>query len=404
MTGGSRTSRVAVFAIVLATTTPWLASCHTTHRRGHATLSLRSVPVPVTDPCVDAILPDDFRLEEGDVVRRQSFSLHADGSFTLTRTIEREVGAIGAQARSLTPSETEARGLEPSEGVILRVIRRRSPAERAGLRVGDVVLGYSGEAIRSAEQFRHLVETSRPGGEVEVELLKDGDPVALRLEVGSQTEIVETRAYRRQLEVLDDMDRTGMRILQIPPDLSPIILRPGGGVTRAGDGREIVEGGSVSGPHLMIAEILPGGPAFYSDLRLRDTLLAVDEAPVRTLEEYSAALAAHEAGDRIGVTSRRGHEIVATHVGVERDARARSGFNLLGLLEYRSEPAATHFSLIWSLVFNYHSNRYVHETDGAVRHEQDTSWGLVLNLLAYDGTPRRKRFVIAWILPIWFGG
>ena len=63
--------RVGVTACVLAT----LSSCSITVHQGGITRDSRAIPVQADARYVDSILPEDFVLEEGEVVRRQTYSL-----------------------------------------------------------------------------------------------------------------------------------------------------------------------------------------------------------------------------------------------------------------------------------------------------------------------------------------
>jgi S1-C subfamily serine protease len=58
--------------------------------------------------------------------------------------------------------------------VVVTALRKDGPAARTGVRIGDIVLRYNGEALTSARQFYRLVLDSRPGSLARIELLRDG--------------------------------------------------------------------------------------------------------------------------------------------------------------------------------------------------------------------------------------
>jgi S1-C subfamily serine protease len=58
--------------------------------------------------------------------------------------------------------------------LVVTAVRRDGPAARTGVRVGDIVLRYNGEALASARHFYRLVLDSRPGSIARLELLREG--------------------------------------------------------------------------------------------------------------------------------------------------------------------------------------------------------------------------------------
>ena len=61
-----------------------------------------------------------------------------------------------------------------ASGVVVTAVGPRGPAARSGMRVGDVLVRYNGEAISSPRQFYRLMVDSRPGSVVQVQLRREG--------------------------------------------------------------------------------------------------------------------------------------------------------------------------------------------------------------------------------------
>ncbi|MBM3776977.1 MAG: PDZ domain-containing protein [Acidimicrobiia bacterium] len=79
--------------------------------------------------------------------------------------------AIGASVRDLTADEAAS---QESGGAYVERVGEESPAARAGLQTGDVVVGFDGERVRSARQFARLVQETPVGRSVQVEVRRDG--------------------------------------------------------------------------------------------------------------------------------------------------------------------------------------------------------------------------------------
>lgn len=80
--------------------------------------------------------------------------------------------AIGVSIRDVQPAE--AGGDRASQGVLVDDVRRDSPAEKAGVKRGDVIVEFDGEHVRSARQFSRLVQETVPGRTVKATILRDG--------------------------------------------------------------------------------------------------------------------------------------------------------------------------------------------------------------------------------------
>ena len=65
-------------------------------------------------------------------------------------------------------------------GVRLEGVRAGSPAERAGLRSGDVIIRFAGVSVRTLEDLVFALRSRRAGDEVEVRFLRDGAPQTVR--------------------------------------------------------------------------------------------------------------------------------------------------------------------------------------------------------------------------------
>lgn len=75
---------------------------------------------------------------------------------------------------SVVPGTIGVTVRQQQTGVVVAAVGKTGPAARSGVRVGDVVLRYNGEAVSSPRQFYRLVVDSRPGSVARLELLREG--------------------------------------------------------------------------------------------------------------------------------------------------------------------------------------------------------------------------------------
>jgi serine protease Do len=110
--------------------------------------------------------------------------------------------SIGVGVRELT--EQEAATSKAQGGAVIDRVQVGSPAERAGLREGDVVTEFDGERVRSIRQFSRLVRDTPPGRSVRVIVLRNGQQQTLNVQPESGRDRV--RRFDRDFDFNFDFD------------------------------------------------------------------------------------------------------------------------------------------------------------------------------------------------------
>jgi serine protease Do len=93
-------------------------------------------------------------------------------------------GYLGVRVLNMDPDRASALKLGEARGVEIRAVQPGSPAEKAGLREGDVVLNYNGQEILSAIQFGWLVSETSPGSKVKLQYWREGKMHTAQVTVG----------------------------------------------------------------------------------------------------------------------------------------------------------------------------------------------------------------------------
>ncbi|MBD3258425.1 PDZ domain-containing protein [candidate division GN15 bacterium] len=109
-------------------------------------------------------------------------------------------GEIGVHAQTITPTMAEALGLSRNWGVIIGDVAPGSPAEKAGLRIGDVILRMGGKVMENARQFDVNVYRRQVGEAVALEVLTDGDPRTVKIPVVERPDTPDRFASRVSTE------------------------------------------------------------------------------------------------------------------------------------------------------------------------------------------------------------
>lgn len=80
---------------------------------------------------------------------------------------------IGVRVRDVEPSDVTKQKLAGQAGAVIEQVDSETPAAKAGLKAGDVVVGFDGEHVRSARQLDRLVEETPPGRSVKMSIVRD---------------------------------------------------------------------------------------------------------------------------------------------------------------------------------------------------------------------------------------
>ena len=197
----------------------------------------------------------------------------------LLKTGKVERGRIGVGIQDVNSSLAQSFGLERPTGALVSTVESGGPAEKAGIKPGDVILSFNGKPIDSSSQLPPLVAQAKPGSKATVEVWRDGKKQSLNVVVTELKEESVARATPR-----GGGDRGGKLGLAVRP-LSP---------------DEKKELGSTQG--VMVEEV--GGAAARAGIRPGDVITAVNGTPVKSPDDLRRQV--EKAKGSIALLVRRG--------------------------------------------------------------------------------------------------
>jgi serine protease DegQ len=95
-------------------------------------------------------------------------------------------GYFGVEPEDLTPELAEVLKMPRSEGVVLKGVQRTSPAAKAGLEPGDVMITINGQPVRNSRAMLNQISQLPPGTPARVRVTRDGKEVEVQLTVGER--------------------------------------------------------------------------------------------------------------------------------------------------------------------------------------------------------------------------
>ncbi|MFZ5996109.1 MAG: DegQ family serine endoprotease [Nitrospirota bacterium] len=93
-------------------------------------------------------------------------------------------GWLGVQIQPLTPALSKQFKLKDEKGVLLVDVVEGGPADKGGLKRGDVITEYDGKKITDPFHFKNMVAATKPGAVVQVRVIRNGSPLTLGVTIG----------------------------------------------------------------------------------------------------------------------------------------------------------------------------------------------------------------------------
>ncbi|MDH5408492.1 MAG: DegQ family serine endoprotease [Gammaproteobacteria bacterium] len=165
-------------------------------------------------------------------------------------------GRLGAQAQDLTPELAGAFDIKFRRGAVITQVVPDSPADKAGLRPGDIITQLNGKQVKDADALRNAIGLLRIGDKVSLKILREGKSKTL------QAEIKEAESKNLGGEKLHG-HLTGATLADIE------------------EGSRLY--GRIQG--VIVAEVERGSPAWQAGLRPNDIITSVNRKEIQNVEQ-----------------------------------------------------------------------------------------------------------------------
>jgi len=205
-------------------------------------------------------------------------------------------GYLGVTVRELTADLAQGFGLPQStRGALVEQVMPKTPAAKAGIKVGDVVVAVNGKAVEMPAQLTRTVASVAPGGKVGLTVLRDGKKQDITLTVAQRPEEEALARGERPdesegggaAEVAAKGPRLGVRLQALTPEVARELKMDG-------------EGG------VLVAEVVPDGPAAGAGLQRGDVIVEVNRQAVTKPDQVAPIVAKAKPGDVVLLRVRRG--------------------------------------------------------------------------------------------------
>jgi serine protease Do len=183
-----------------------------------------------------------------------------------TGTVTR--GQLGVYIQDLNEDLAQSFGLKDTKGILVSKVIEDSPAAKAGLKQGDILLKADGRPVGKVNEFRNAIAMTAPGTVVHLDILRNGKPLEIKVTIGKrqgkegsgEAAVEKTGSY-------------GLSLQALTPELAAQL------------GYQNVSG-------VLVAAVEDGSPADDAGIQQGDLILEINRQAVTTPEMASKALRA----------------------------------------------------------------------------------------------------------------
>ncbi len=187
-------------------------------------------------------------------------------------------GYLGVLIANIDEDLAASMGLESADGVLINNIVEDGPASDSDLQVEDVVVALDGRDVKDMDDLRNRIADIAPGTEVELKVVRDGEPQTIAIELAELPDGDPTRTASREESPISPASRIGIDVMDITREW-----------TRYYE----------SGSGVVIARVISGSVAEDKELRRGDLIREVNGDPVSSVQEFTAIVRRFEAGQAI---------------------------------------------------------------------------------------------------------
>jgi serine protease Do len=189
-------------------------------------------------------------------------------------------GYLGVEAQPVAKSIAAALNLPQQEtetgkpvGALIASVQSNSPAERAGLRPGDVIESVNGKPIASPRALAVEIAGTKPGAQAKVEVIRNGKPETFDVTIGTLPSEQTAKAGPSQGGPEESSQpKAGLALQPLTPELRQQLELP-----------DHVRGA-------VVAEVTPGSPADQAGIQAGDVIVGVGAKNVSNPDEAVSAI------------------------------------------------------------------------------------------------------------------
>jgi serine protease Do len=194
-------------------------------------------------------------------------------------------GWLGVQVQRITPELAKSFGLERERGALVADVMPDTPAQKAGIERGDVIVEFNGRKIGEMNDLPRVVASTPPNSDVPVKILRKGQEKIVQVKVA---ELKEERVASGSGTLEEGL---GMTVQELTPEIARNL-------------------GLSESKGVVVTNVEDGSPADEAGMRRGDVILEVNQRKVENLRDYRAAIGQVGSAESLLLLVRRGTNVL----------------------------------------------------------------------------------------------
>lgn len=198
-------------------------------------------------------------------------------------------GYLALMPQDIDENLAKALRLKSAEGALVGDVTPEGPADKGGIKRGDIITEFNGEQVKNSTALRNLVAQTAPGTSVKISLLRDGRELQVKVILGERPRGRGGREQQPEAQQPEEQTskKLGLTIQNLTPDIAQ----------QLGYQRE---------HGVVVTEVAPGSPAEEAGLQQGDLIKEINRVALTSARDFNRILASLRNGESVALLVRRG--------------------------------------------------------------------------------------------------
>ena len=198
-------------------------------------------------------------------------------------------GWIGVTIQELTPELAHEFGLKNTKGALVSDVAKDSPASRAGIMRGDIILEFNGKEVKDVSNLRNMVAQSKAGTEVTLKILRAGKEFNIKVNITElPREVAEVTPEQLLPEPSELKALTGLSVMDLTKDIARQL-----GLNKDEKG-------------VIVIKVEPGSPADDAEIKKGDIIKEINKKSINSIEDFNKIVSGIKKNDSVLLFVNRG--------------------------------------------------------------------------------------------------
>jgi serine protease Do len=206
-------------------------------------------------------------------------------------------GWLGVLIQDVTLDLAESFGMKQPRGALVIKVLPDSPAKKAGIKVGDVIVGFNKNAIQNSAALPPIVGSSKVGVQMPVTVFRNGREKTLKVKLDELPDD-KTVAKATEDEEVEQTNRIGFSAVDLTDEQKEALEVQGG---------------------VLVTRVIEG-PASQAGIRKDDIILTLDSKQIENLDQFQKLVGALPGGKSVAILIQRGGSPTFLAVKVPADS------------------------------------------------------------------------------------